>query len=477
MLKGPTMDTALKTWMLAAAIALGITGQAAGSLKGELDSIVGRSALKTVRFSVQVIRADSGEVVYQHNASTPLMPASNMKVVTTAAGLDSLGADFQYTTRVGLASTADGTTLVITGSGDPLLGDRVTDEKHGKPACWVLDDIVRAVKASGKTSINSIIVDTSVFDDVRVCPNWPTNQLNKWYEAEVSGLNFYTNCIEFIARDKGGAKAELSMQPTTNYVSVVNETTTVGKGADTVGLWRQTGSNQVFVKGKCHGDTEPMKVTVERPAAFLGTLIAERLGQAGIKVEGPLMEKGAGNLDATTIATYSTPISDVLDRCNKDSLGLAAECLMKTMGAKTTGGKGGSWASGRTAMAKFLTSLGVSADEYKIDDGSGLSEENRLSTNALSKVMAHLYKTKSWPMFKDSLSVGGEDGTAAKWFREAKYKGKILGKTGYIAGVKSFTGVCVTDKGDYIFSIITNKANGASRDAINDICKAIIDNN
>jgi D-alanyl-D-alanine carboxypeptidase/D-alanyl-D-alanine-endopeptidase (penicillin-binding protein 4) len=462
----------MKTWMSAVAVAMIICQQAAGNLKGELDSIVGRSSQRSVSLSIEVIKADTGEVVYQHNAGMPLLPASNMKLVTTAAAIDTLGSDFQYATKVGFA----GNTLVIIGSGDPLLGDRETDEKHGKAACWVLDDIVKAVKASGKTAINGIIVDTSIFDDVRVSPNWPTNQLNKWYEAEVSGLNFYTNCIEFIARNKGGTKAELSMQPSTSYVSVVNETTTISKGSDTVGLWRQPGSSEIFVKGKCRGETEPMKVTIERPAAFMGSLVAERLGQAGIRVEGPLLEKSVGTPD-TIIATFSTPIADVLQRCNKDSLGLAAECLLKTMGAKSSGGKGGSWATGRAAMAKFLTSLGVGESEFKIDDGCGLSEENRLSANALTKVLLHVYKTEDWPMFKDSLAVGGEDGTAAKWFKEAKYKGKIIGKTGYIAGVKSFSGVCVTDKGDYLFSIITNKANGGTRDAINDICKAIIDSN
>ncbi|RKY24075.1 MAG: D-alanyl-D-alanine carboxypeptidase/D-alanyl-D-alanine-endopeptidase, partial [Planctomycetota bacterium] len=78
--------------------------------------------------------------------------------------------------------------------------------------------------------------------------------------------------------------------------------------------------------------------------------------------------------------------------------------------------------------------------------------------------------------FKDSLAVGGADGTIGKYFKEEKYKGKIFGKTGYIAGAKSFSGICCTDSGDYIFSILANNANGKTRKAINDIAKAIIDN-
>jgi D-alanyl-D-alanine carboxypeptidase/D-alanyl-D-alanine-endopeptidase (penicillin-binding protein 4) len=188
------------------------------------------------------------------------------------------------------------------------------------------------------------------------------------------------------------------------------------------------------------------------------------------------VETAAPDRNVKIIATYSTPLADVLSRCNKDSLGLAAECLMKTLGAKANGGKGGSWDSGRAEMARFLKGLGVSESEFTIDDGSGLSQKNALSANALTRVLLNVYKTKDWPLVRDSLAVGGEDGTAAKWFKEPKYKGRILGKTGYIAGVKSFSGVCVTEKGDYIFSIITNKAAGDTRDAINDICRAIVDN-
>ena len=78
-------------------------------------------------------------------------------------------------------------------------------------------------------------------------------------------------------------------------------------------------------------------------------------------------------------------------------------------------------------------------------------------------------------MYKDSLAVGGTDGTIEKYFKEEKYKGKILGKTGYISGVKSLSGVCVTGLGDYIFSILSNNTNGQTRTVINNIAQAIVD--
>jgi D-alanyl-D-alanine carboxypeptidase len=71
--------------------------------------------------------------------------------------------------------------------------------------------------------------------------------------------------------------------------------------------------------------------------------------------------------------------------------------------------------------------------------------------------------------------VGGVDGTVAKYFKEKKYKGKILGKTGYISGAKAFSGICITDRGDYLFAVLANNTNGKTRGAINEIAKTIVD--
>ena len=111
-------------------------------------------------------------MVYSHNAHKPLMPASNMKVVTTAAALKYLGAGFEYKTRVGLQNGA----LVVIGSGDPLLGDKSTDDRYGRPAGWIFEKIVQALREQGVAEVNDIVIDTTVFDDQRVHPSWPAKR-------------------------------------------------------------------------------------------------------------------------------------------------------------------------------------------------------------------------------------------------------------------------------------------------------------
>ncbi len=173
---------------------------------------------------------------------------------------------------------------------------------------------------------------------------------------------------------------------------------------------------------------------------------------------------------------HRTSIIDCLKRCNSDSFGLAAEALLKTIAANTNSDNAnGSWQAGAEAIDKYLVGLGIDRREFYIDDGSGLSKKNRLSANTITEVLFSTYKSRSWRLYKDSLAVGGVEGTIKKYFRDKKYTGKIRGKTGYVIGAKSFSGVCDTAGGDIIFSILTNGANVKTRTAINNIAKAIID--
>ena len=207
-----------------------------------------------------------------------------------------------------------------------------------------------------------------------------------------------------------------------------------------------------------------------------GYLLFEHLANAGITCRGKLSERALDiNWHFEKFAEYQTPIADCLERCNKNSLGLAAEALVKTIAAQSQEGKEGSWRLGTELISKYLGGLGVPREEFYIDDGSGLSRKNRLSPNAITKVLYSVYKSGNWKLYRSSLAVGGVDGTIRKYFKETAYKGRILGKTGYIDGVKSFSGVCAGKNGNYLFSIIANGANARTRPVINDIAKAILD--
>lgn len=467
------MKAQMKKLFIAALSILYLGSFVQADLATRIDDVISQSLHQKVQFSIHIIKADSGSTVYDHNARELMIPASNMKIIVTAAALKYLGSDYVYRTKVGLCDN----TLVVIGSGDPLLGDEKTDAEYDREPDWIFKDIAGRLKNRDIDTIENIIVDSSVFDNQPVHPSWPTKELNRWYACEVSGLNFNDNCVKISAKNIGG-KTAVFIEPQTSFVTLINKVKPISRGSGAVGTYRNSQPNKLTVYGKCRDTVGPVDVAIERPAVFFGFLLAEHLAKAGIKTKGQLLEKTLDDYnDFVLLTEYKTPIAECLARCNKDSLGLAAEALLKTIAANNNpGGKNGSWDRGQELIAEYLLGLGIDKSQFYIDDGSGLSRQNELSAYAITTVLSDVYNNENWQLYRDSLSIGGVDGTIDKYFNEEEHKGKILGKTGYINSVKTFSGICSTQDGDYIFSILANNTNGQTRTVINNIAKAIIDN-
>ncbi|MBN1126970.1 MAG: D-alanyl-D-alanine carboxypeptidase/D-alanyl-D-alanine-endopeptidase [Sedimentisphaerales bacterium] len=459
------------TLVVAALMGLYFAPDAQGSLTGRIRAITGSARQRNTQFGIQIIHANSGQILYSRNARIPMIPASNMKAVISSAALHYLGPEYHFTTQVGLLDDS----LVVLGYGDPLLGDEKTDLRRGRTIGWIFDDIVVALKERNTFSLKHIYVDGTFFDDQPLCDNWPPDQLNRWYCAEISGLNYNNNCVKVNVK-RTESQVDVVIEPYTRFLSIINQVSITNSGSSAVEALRTTTPNKVIVKGKCRQEAG-FDLAIERPAAFFGVLLYERLRKEGISITGNLAEKYVRHEKGIEIIrTYQTPIKDVLMRCNKNSLGMAAECLVKTISAENTIGRiNGQWEHGLDLVGRYLESLHVATDEFRLDDGSGLSRENRLSPHALTAVLSHEYNSKNWPVYRSSLAIGGIDGTIDGYFQDSKYQGRIIGKTGYIDGVRTFSGYCFTGDGTFIFSILTEGGNGYTRADINAMVEAIID--
>lgn len=468
------MKIQIRKILVVVVLSLSVVSIARASLTEKIDFIISQPSQKKVDYSVCVINAATGRTVYEHNGYTALIPASNMKVITTSAALRYLGSDFEYKTKIGIQ---DGN-LIIIGSGDPLFGDNINDEKYSRERGWILKDITKALKDNNITSIKNIIIDTGVFDNELVHPSWPKEELNRSYACEVSGLNYSDNCIDMSLENVNG-QINISIEPDTSYVTLVNEVKAISSGDSAVAAYRNTQPNLLTIKGTCKNKVGPFEVTIEKPAAFFGFVLAEYLSKNGIGITGQLIEKASVKTDDyKQIDEFITPIVDCLNRCNKDSLNFAAEALMKTIAAyNNPDDRNGSWAQGAELIGGFLKELNIDENEFVIDDGCGLSRKDQISANVIAKVLLDVYKGSNWELYRDSLAIGGVDGTGpvSDYFKEEKYRGKVLAKSGTITGVKALSGICITGGGDYIFSIITNNAVGSTRQTINDIVETIID--
>ncbi len=469
MLHRDRIGTHLKELLFFFVASVALSSSATADLSGRIEKIVGKA--RPGDYAIHIVEPNSRAILYSHNATKAMTPASNMKLISTAAALRYLGPLFEYKTRIGLCDS----TLVVIGSGDPLLGDPVTDARYGREDGWIFEQIAQSLQAMGVESITDIIVDTTVFDDQRVHPNWLESDLNRWYACEVCGVNYRGNCIQVTTSNQAGRVA-VYVEPATSFVEITNEIQAVSDGPSAVGAYRTRQPNRIVLRGRCRDREGPFDVAIEQPGGFFGFLLAEHLVLTGIPVGGRLVEKAFdSNCPFVPVAEYATPLIDCLHRANKDSLGLASEALLKTIAAhKSPDTKNGSWERGRELIGEYLAGLGIPEGQFHIDDGSGLSRDNRLSAQAIVTVLLDVYAGGNWELYRTSLAVGGEDGTIGRYFKDSAYRADVLGKTGYISGVRSFSGVCLTSRGPYLFSILSNR-NSLSRDAINAIAQAVID--
>ncbi len=475
------------TLKLAWLICLSVGSILRADLLSDVRRILQDRSVKSDKVGVEIIQLGDGtpETIFEHNATIPLIPASNLKLVTTAAALELLGRDFRFRTTLVLR----GDDIAIIGDGDPSLGDAEMLRKVGWGIDTVFQNWAGVLEKRGITRLNSVSVDDSVFDEIFVHPNWPIEQQHKRYVAQVGGVNLNANCVDFFLRTGAyGDHVTYTTDPATRYISVANACTFGDKNA--VWLARQLGGNSIILRGETNaGNIDPISVTVHDPALFAATVLAESLGAAGIPVDAQIKRdptirqqmlgrSGEPSQRWIPIAIHETPISTVLARANKDSMNLYAEALCKRIGFASSG-LAGSWQNGTAAIAAFLQSLGVAPTEFTIDDGSGLSKKNAISANAMARVLAHVFKGENRQVFIDSLSVAGSDGTLERRFRDSDLRGRVFAKSGYVAGVSSLSGYVKTkDERWFAFAILMNSVTDvASAKAIQERIVTAIDRN
>ena len=468
------------------ALALG-PRSARADLPGEVRQVLAEKYLARAQVGVAIARlgggADSVEWLFQHNSTTPLIPASNLKVVTTAAALDRLGPDFKFRTLV----LKTGDDLYLVGDGDPTLGDVEMLRKVG----WGVDTVFRLwaeeLKKRNVTSVNNVYVDDSVFDEQFFHPNWPENQAQKRYVAQVGGVNLNANCIDFFLRVGAyGQPVEYTTVPATRYAPI--EGTCVFGKDNAVWLSRHLGTNNLVLRGETNASNQvPISVTIHDPPLFTATVLSETLAASGVTVNGVVGRDRTARQTAaregeaggwSVVAALETQLSSVLARANKDSMNLYAEALAKRLGyAFRNGAESGSWANGAAAIGEFLGRCGVAPGQFVIDDGCGLSKQNGLSAESLVRVLAHHHGGPSAEFFRNSLAVAGTDGTFEHRFRgrHSDLRGRVFGKSGYVNNVSSLSGYLQARDGAwYAFSILMNDLPGGTNGTAKELQERIV---
>jgi D-alanyl-D-alanine carboxypeptidase/D-alanyl-D-alanine-endopeptidase (penicillin-binding protein 4) len=457
-------------WAVAGALAiLAVPAGATAGLPDEVTMLIRRADLSAADIAVSIRDAETGTALVSLNDGRPMIPASNMKLLTTGAALHVLGPEFDFRTRLYL----DGDRLVVAGDGDPGFGDPDLLEQielngqTGIDAGTFVGLWVTAVTDEGLSAISEVVVDDRVFDREFVHPTWPADQLNRRYCAEVAGFNFHGNVLHFYPRPGTGPRPDLELfRPYVPWLLINNRATTRSGVHDRDDVWiaRKRDSNALTFHGNVKSPyrTE-VPVTVHDMPSFFARLLAERLREAGVEVAAyRAAEPADPEPDGRVIGpVISTPISNAVTRCNTDSQNLYAEALIKRIGHAITN-EPGSWINGpavvRHVVHERLDDPNLSVT-LVIRDGSGLSRENRIAAATMTAWLATFHHDERiGDMFIASLARAGATGTLERRFDGVDLYGTtVQAKSGYINYVSCLSGyVTAPDGHRRCFSILVN---------------------
>lgn len=462
----------------ATAAALRLPGGAADpALQEELTSVLERTGWRGATWGILAVSLEWGDTLFALNADLPLIPASNMKLLTAAAALHYLGPEYRYRTFV----LADGTVtdgvldgdLVLFGTGDPALSWRFAESRTA-----ILESLADSVIGTlGLKAIRGrVLGDGTFFAGPGTHPAWETADLDDWFAAPATALSFNENVVTL--RVVGGAEASARPRvetiPGDAQVDIVNRAITVEGRSGAMHAGRERGQGPILVSGEI-GNRGPDRwrlVTVSDPATFAAGALRNALEARGIRVEGgsaavespaaspvnrrqiwsPLADDDAA---PSIVAEHWSPaLWELIQVMNKTSHNLYAELILKTMGRVVEGE--GSFTAGARVVERFLVeTVGADPSEVRVVDGSGLSRENHVSADAFVRTLAYMRSGPYGPTLLNSLPRSGEE-ELGRMTRGAAAE-NLRAKTGTLTGVSALSGELRTLEGETVlFSILQN---------------------
>lgn len=445
--------------IVAAAVATTVTSsaQATGedpALAAILDGILQDSRLAGAQASITVRDGDTGQTLYDRDASHRGNPASNEKILTSTAAMSILGPDYTFGTQlrstVAPVSGVVNGDLYLRGTGDPTM------------TAADYDKMARDLAAKGvKKVTGSLIGDDTWFDSTRLGLEWAWDDEPYSWDAPVSALGVngdtaYNNNTAYIKVTGGataGSAATVAVEPASSHITVVN-TAKTGSSTDLY-IERDHGSNVVRVSGTIpSGQTGGDLVSVSEPTGYATDVLRQALVRNGVTVTGPT-KVGVKTPQGSSILVgrSSMPLSQMLKPMLKWSRNNFAEVLVKAIGQDVAGV--GSWDAGLEAVADYAVSKGADPGAFALGDGSGMSRRDYVSAADIADVLTNVRSEPWYATWQDALPVAGNPdyaigGTLQTRMKNTPAANNLRGKTGSMTGVSALSGYVTTADGRHL---------------------------
>src|SRR6266436_4089965 len=462
-----------------------------------MDALLGATPASKGEWGLLIIDGETGETLYELNADKYFVPASNMKLFTTALALAKLGPDYRFHTTLetrGTVSPAGALAgdLILVGRGDPNLSNRkfpynLKEEFDGAPE-KVLAELADALVAKGVREVaGDVVGDDSYFPREPYPNGWEIDDMVWEYGAAVSAIVVDDNTVALTLTpgDSAGAPVQAVVTPGTPDFIVQNAVvTSAAETKSDLTLTREPNSKIVVIRGTMPAHSAPRKLVLalHDPAEHAAALLRQLLAARGARVAGGArsihIPETAGAAPRAVLAEHvSVPLNESIKLVNKISQNLHTEMLLRTAARNTA-----VWNSPDDLTKfpqDFYAAAGIAPGDVIQTDGSGLSRHDLVTPRAIVALLKHAQSQPWFVPYYASLPVAGVDGTLETLMKNTPSAGHIHAKTGSVEHVRTRSGFADTASGRrLIFSFLSNNQGGKNHeasDALDALCLAMME--
>jgi D-alanyl-D-alanine carboxypeptidase/D-alanyl-D-alanine-endopeptidase (penicillin-binding protein 4) len=422
------------------------------ALQQEIEAIINRSQYRRAYWGILIQTLNSPTPLYSLNAEKNFVPASNVKLLITAAALLKLSPDYRFRTSVYRRHD----TITVVGRGDPTL------------TTAQLQTLAQQLKRQGIENINHLILDASYFPHSSPNSSWEWSDLYTNYGVISSSFNLNQNSVtlKLIPQKLGKPLKFIWSDPLAGKQWEIDNqgVTSAENTKSTVNIRGNFAKNTLRIEGQLPINSEPdsWEISIPNPDRYFLVSLTTRLAQQGIKV---------GTNKIVTDSTYPQNLGEnianiesenliyIINKTNQDSNNLYAETLLKTLA------KDSKSVDGIEIVKQTLKEVGLNPETYHLSDGSGLSRQNLVSPEIIAILLTRMLSTQEGNIYKQSLAQAGINGTLKNRFVNTPVKIFLMGKTGTLTGVSALSGYLESPRFyPLVFSIIVNQSEQRGRD-------------
>ena len=413
-----------------------------------IDKTLNKLGINKSAVSVVVKNISTKDTVYSLNGRTPMHPASTLKLVTTAASVDTLGADYSFKTSLYKSTNND---LYFKLSGDPLLSSKN------------LDKMVKTARDK-KITPKNVYVDDSAFDQVEWGEGWQWDDALNPLMPKFSVYNLNKNLLKIDALPTtNGMPATVSIKPNYPITYMHYATTNLTQTSWLKAEKNPEIANTINILGNV-SKAATIYIPLNNPKLNFMLRLADVFKDSKIEYFGKFTNAKLPKTNVYLVDEVQHGILPMLGLIIKNSDNLVAESLFKAAGAEWAEAQG-SFENSKKMLDAYFEKLGIDAQDIRIVDGSGVSKNNLMTADFMANFLVYLSEQDGFENIEMLLPTPSE-GTLKN--RMLYFKDNLRAKTGTLADTSAIAGYITSKRGKtYAFDIMINDAKTSSADKKN----------